>query len=91
MCASTRRKGDNGYTATATNSDEQDANFYVPGTDAPIESAIINVVPSALDSAAADAPTEYFNLRGQRVSASALVPGIYLQRRGNCTTKITVK
>jgi beta-glucanase (GH16 family) len=86
-----KKKGDDGYTATATNSDEQDANFYVPGVDSPIESSIINIEPAAIDADAANAPTEYFNLRGQRVSASALVPGIYLQRRGNSTTKITVK
>jgi hypothetical protein len=86
-----KKKGDDGYTATATNSDEQDANFYVPGVDSPIESSIITIEPAAIDADAANAPTEYFNLRGQRVSASALVPGIYLQRRGNSTTKITVK
>lgn len=38
-----------------------------------------------------DAPAEYFNLRGVQVSADALVPGVYVVRRGNNTSKITVR
>lgn len=38
-----------------------------------------------------EAPAEYFNLRGVQVSADTLVPGIYIVRRGNTTTKIAVR
>lgn len=38
-----------------------------------------------------DAPAEYFNLRGIRVAADQLIPGIYIERQGNTTRKILVK
>ncbi|MDE7389047.1 MAG: hypothetical protein K2M97_07350, partial [Muribaculaceae bacterium] len=36
------------------------------------------------------APAEYFNLQGQRVNASALTPGVYIERRGTTTRKVLI-
>lgn len=38
-----------------------------------------------------DAPVEYYNINGQRVSGESLVPGIYIRRQGNTATKVYVK
>lgn len=38
-----------------------------------------------------DAPVEYFNLQGIRVSASNLTPGIYVRRQGSSVVKVLVK
>ena len=39
----------------------------------------------------ANAPVEYYNLQGQKVSAETLVPGIYVIRQGNKASKVLVK
>lgn len=39
----------------------------------------------------ADAKAEYFNLQGMPVAADALVPGIYIERRGTTTRKVLVR
>ena len=38
-----------------------------------------------------NAPVEYFNLQGMRVSGDTLTPGLYIRRQGSVTTKILVK
>lgn len=38
-----------------------------------------------------DAPVEYYNINGQRVSGESLVPGVYIRRQGNTATKVYVK
>ncbi len=37
-----------------------------------------------------DYPAEYFNLQGMRVDARNLVPGVYIERKGNRTRKVLV-
>lgn len=37
------------------------------------------------------AQPEYFDLTGAKVDAAALVPGLYIERRGNSVRKITIK
>ncbi|MCM1028958.1 MAG: calycin-like domain-containing protein [Pseudoflavonifractor sp.] len=37
------------------------------------------------------APVEYFDLRGVRVSPSALTPGLYIRRQGSESTKVLVR
>lgn len=44
-----------------------------------------------IEEEGSDAPTQYYNLQGIPVSPDALVPGIYLRRQGNKTTKIAVR
>lgn len=39
----------------------------------------------------ADAPVEYYDLRGVRMSGDELVPGLYIMRRGTAVTKVYVK
>lgn len=39
----------------------------------------------------ANAPVEYFNLQGIRVNADQLIPGIYVVRQGNKTSKVLVR
>lgn len=39
----------------------------------------------------ADAPVEYFNIQGVRVSADNLTPGLYIKRQGTEATKVLVK
>lgn len=50
---------------------------------------------SAIDSIIVDddedAPVEYFNIQGVRVSGEQLVPGLYIVRQGSKTSKIIVK
>ena len=51
------------------------------------------VDPAAIDSVEIDgndAPAEYFNIQGQKVNASALIPGIYIVRRGAKVTKAVI-
>lgn len=38
-----------------------------------------------------DAPAEYFDLRGIRVAADALTPGMYIKRQGSTATKIHIR
>jgi hypothetical protein len=38
-----------------------------------------------------DAPVEYYNLNGVRISSDNLVPGLYIRRQGNNVSKIAVK
>jgi len=38
-----------------------------------------------------DAPVEYFNLQGMRVSVDNLTPGVYIRRQGSTTSKVLVK
>lgn len=54
-----------------------------------------NATTSAIDSIVVDgdedAPVEYFNIQGVRVSGEQLVPGFYIVRQGSKTSKIIVK
>lgn len=45
----------------------------------------------AIVSDAATAPAEYYDLRGMRVSPSALTPGLYIVRRGSSAVKTLVR
>lgn len=47
------------------------------------------VAPEA--PAVMEGPAEYFNINGMRVSEGNLIPGIYIERRGNQARKILVK
>lgn len=38
-----------------------------------------------------EAPVEYYNLRGIRVSDTNLAPGLYIRRQGNVATKVLIK
>lgn len=38
-----------------------------------------------------DAPVEYYNINGQKVSGESLVPGVYIRRQGHTATKVYVK
>lgn len=38
-----------------------------------------------------NAPVEYYNINGQKVSGESLVPGVYIRRQGNTATKVYVK
>lgn len=38
----------------------------------------------------ADAPIEYYNLRGMKIDEANLLPGVYLKRQGMKTTKVVV-
>lgn len=51
----------------------------------------LNIKSSGIESIDADndAPVEYYDLRGIRVSGDA--PGLYIRRQGNKTTKVLVK
>lgn len=49
-------------------------------------SVIVNCIEEDLE-----AEKEYFNLQGVNVDADALVPGIYVVRQGNRTSKVIVK
>lgn len=48
---------------------------------------------SAVETITTDvnAPAEYYNLNGIRVSESSLAPGLYIRRQGGKSTKIIVK
>lgn len=46
---------------------------------------------AALEADNANAPVEFFNLQGVRVSGDALTPGLYIRRQGSATAKILVK
>lgn len=46
---------------------------------------------SHISSDTKDAPAEYFNLNGVRVSRDALAPGFYIKRQGDKAQKILVK
>lgn len=38
-----------------------------------------------------DAPVEYYNLQGVRMTSDALAPGIYIRRQGNETSKVYIR
>lgn len=61
-------------------SDKQEVMLKVPDGIAEIESA-----------AAEDEAAEYFDTMGRRVSADALVPGIYLVKKASGVSKISIK
>lgn len=56
-----------------------------------LNTVALNIKSSGIDSIDADenAPVEYYDLRGIRVSGDA--PGLYIRRQGNKTTKVLVK
>lgn len=55
-------------------------------TDVPV-----GITDITAGDSATDAPAVYYNLMGERMPQGSLQPGIYLQRRGNHTTKVLVK
>lgn len=46
---------------------------------------------TGIEEISADATAEYYNLKGIRVAKDRLVPGIYIERRGNQARKIRIK
>ena len=44
-----------------------------------------------VDEPAQDAPVEFYNLNGIRVSGENLAPGLYIRRQGNKATKVLVR
>ncbi len=50
-------------------------------------SAISNVI---VDEAAANGPAELYNLQGIRVDRSTAAPGVYIERRGTTSRKVTL-
>ncbi len=57
-------------------------------------SNIVQLGESGIDAVitdGADAPAEYYDLRGVRVSPSALTPGLYIVRRGSSAVKTLVR
>lgn len=67
--------------------------IYIPGngmcaydiTDTSL-SGVVN-----LETAPIDAPVEYYNLQGVKISGDNLVPGIYIKRQGQKVTKILIR
>lgn len=53
---------------------------------APVSSSL-----PVVEAEAADAQPEYFDLTGAKVDVTALVPGLYIERRGNSVRKISIK
>lgn len=54
----------------------------------------LHFVKSGIDNVSdnySDAPVEYFDLCGRRISADPLAPGIYIRRQGSRSEKILVK
>lgn len=45
----------------------------------------------AVDTALTEAPAEYYNLQGMKVSATDLTPGIYVVRQGDKTSKTVIR
>ena len=51
----------------------------------------VGVSDIAVDGEADEAPVEYYNLSGVRVSGDYLAPGIYIRRQGKTVSKILIK
>jgi hypothetical protein len=62
--------------------------YYIYASLTPIEGGI-NAI--AADSANNNAPVEFFNINGMRVSAANLAPGLYIRRQGNEVSKVIIK
>lgn len=45
----------------------------------------------SVDAITPNAPVEYFNLNGVKVNGDNIVPGVYIRRQGNVTTKVIIK
>ena len=78
------------------NSGEWLKQFALPGyssftTKSPQSQRFIVTSSDMIESANNNAPAEYFNLQGIKVSADNLTPGIYIRRTGNKAEKILVK
>lgn len=69
-------------TSTGTSRFKQISVTYVVDGSAAIEDIVTD--------GDADAPVEYFNLQGIKVSADNLTPGIYVRRQGSKVTKVLV-
>ena len=77
------------------NSSEWLKGFALPGhsnfvTKAPLSESIATSL-SEVSADDVNAPVEYFNLQGIRVSGDNLTPGIYIRRQGKIAEKIVVK
>lgn len=85
-----QKKG--GSYSTSIDNNGDDPSFYVPATGDPNagDSGIDNVVCDA-DNSSANAPAEYFDLNGRKVSGLHMNAGIYIERRGSTAKKIIVK
>lgn len=68
-----------------------DAPWYVQNLE--IRHYIKNSIDDVINDADVDAeaPVEYYNLRGMRVSGENLAPGFYIRRQGTKATKILIK
>lgn len=53
--------------------------------------AIGSVIGSVSVDEVADAPAEYYNMQGIRVSGAGLMPGVYVVKRGESVSKILVR
>ena len=58
--------------------------MYTSGKSTGIEDVIV-------EESAEDAPVEFYNLNGIRVSGENLAPGLYIRRQGNKATKVLVR
>ncbi len=51
---------------------------------------VMTGVESALVDEASDAPAVYYNLQGIQVDPARVVPGVYIERRGNISRKVVI-
>lgn len=81
-----QKKNNSDYTNSATFADNDD-DFYVPGSEYPdSEAGVANVIADASNAA-----TQFYNISGQPVNSASLIPGVYIKRTGNKTSKVLVK
>ena len=69
--------------------------LYIPGDGVCAydikDSSISSIEDIQSEIASPLAPIEYYNLNGVKVNADNLVPGIYITRQGNKTSKVLIK
>ena len=66
--------------------DENNVNYKVEWEPKADQSGIADIITDS-----ENAPAEWFNLQGIRVSGENLTPGIYVKRQGSKTVKVLVK
>lgn len=65
---------------------------FIPYTSDQSDAVIVRTSQAGIDEIEAEAATaQYFNLQGMKVAADALVPGIYIERRGSAARKVLVR
>lgn len=79
-------------TTTFQSGDDAAINFYIPVANGAVQTAAtykVGQTSGILDIETSDAPVEYYNLQGVKVSNPGT--GIYICRQGNKVTKVLVK